>query len=285
MGDPAPFTSLGAVMYTIGEFSRITGLSVKTLRFYHEEGILLPSRVDAESGYRYYKPELVEMARVIGALRELEIPLLDIIEIMASHEDEADILGYLRSHLQTIQAKMARHRDIARKLEQIIQKEQEARLAMQNSPFEVQIKELPEQLIAGIRMTGKYSDCGQGFAKLGRALGFRIRGKAMMLIHDTEYKELDADFEPCMPVSGAKPADAAAGIQVRKLPGGKAVCLLHQGPYSELGRSYAVITDYLKANNLRTQTPSREVYLKGPGMIFKGNPKKYLTEIQFMIEA
>jgi effector-binding domain-containing protein len=41
--------------------------------------------------------------------------------------------------------------------------------------------------------------------------------------------------------------------------------------------------EYLKAKRLKTALPIREIYLKGPGMIFKGNPKKYLTEIQYLI--
>ena len=44
-------------MFTIGEFSKITGLSVKTLRFYHEEGLLTPRAVDPSSGYREVDPK------------------------------------------------------------------------------------------------------------------------------------------------------------------------------------------------------------------------------------
>ena len=51
--------------YSIGEFSKVTGLSVKTLRFYHEKGILVPSSVDDLSGYRFYDESKVEKARVI----------------------------------------------------------------------------------------------------------------------------------------------------------------------------------------------------------------------------
>ena len=56
---------------SIGEFSKATGLTVKTLRFYHEQGLLEPSSVDDQSGYRYYRPEKIEVARVITLLREL----------------------------------------------------------------------------------------------------------------------------------------------------------------------------------------------------------------------
>jgi effector-binding domain-containing protein len=71
---------------------------------------------------------------------------------------------------------------------------------------------------------------------------------------------------------------------VRELPGGRCVALLHQGPYEELGRSYAKILDYVKQKGYEFEMPTREVYIKGPGMIFKGNPRKYLTEIQLLLK-
>ena len=70
---------------------------------------------------------------------------------------------------------------------------------------------------------------------------------------------------------------------MRELPGGPCVALLHQGPYEELGRSYAKILQYIKDEGFEIIRPTREVYLKGPGIIFRGNPKKYLTEIQMLI--
>src|SRR5947209_8756587 len=59
-------------MFTIGEFSRITGLTVKALRFYQEEGLLLPTLVDDQTGYRYYDGSKVERARTIVFLKELD---------------------------------------------------------------------------------------------------------------------------------------------------------------------------------------------------------------------
>ncbi len=267
-------------MYTIGEFSKITGLSVKTLRFYHEEGLLVPSAIDDETGYRYYAPVLIERARVVTRLRALEFPLADIAEMLAKHDDESDILDYLERHREAIQARLRQYREIHQALDKIITQEREARATMSSASFEVQEKDVPAMLVAGIRMQGRYSDCGPAFAKLGRRCGFRICGKPMMLIYDHEYREDDANFEPCMPVRSGKSAD---GIEVRELQGGRAVTLLHQGPWQELGRSYAKVLDYVKHNGYEIQSPCREVYVKGPGMIFKGNPKKYLTEIQMFV--
>ena len=131
-------------------------------------------------------------------------------------------------------------------------------------------------------MQGHYSDCGKGFATIGRKFGRFINGKPLLLHYDTEYKEHDADFEACMPLRQRKIVD---GVAVRELPGGRFVTLVHKGPYDQLGRSYAKVFKYVKDRGYGVTSPTREVYLKGPGMIFKGNPEKYLTEIQIPVET
>jgi len=70
------------------------------------------------------------------------------------------------------------------------------------------------------------------------------------------------------------------GVTVRTLPGGRGLALMHRGPYDQLGRSYAKILQQANERKPALALPTREVYVKGPGLIFKGNPKNYLTEIQ-----
>jgi effector-binding domain-containing protein len=153
---------------------------------------------------------------------------------------------------------------------------------MAQTTYEIREKTLDPMLIAGVRMKGKYSECGQGFSKIGRAMGRYIGGAPFLLHYDHEYKEDDADFEACMPLKQAKTAD---GIAVRDLAGGRCICLIHKGPYDQLGHAYAKILQYAKQKGYAIHTPTREVYVKGPGMIFKGNPKNYVTEIQMLIDA
>ena len=84
-----------------------------------------------------------------------------------------------------------------------------------------------------------------------------------------------------MPVKKGKKVQ---GISVRELPGGRCVSLVHKGPYDTIGRSYDRIMACIKEKGYCPRLPSREVYLKGPGMILKGRPENYLTEIQVLIE-
>ena len=68
---------------------------------------------------------------------------------------------------------------------------------MKDMSFEVEEKTVSSQLVAAVRMRGKYSDCGKGFAQIGKTFGRTINGKPLMLHYDSEYKEDDADFEAC----------------------------------------------------------------------------------------
>ena len=135
-------------------------------------------------------------------------------------------------------------------------------------------------LIAGIRMKGRYADSGTGFSRIGKNLGRYICGKPMLLHYDNEFRQDDADFERAMPVRIDK---QVGGIRVRRIAGGRCVSYLHKGPYDQMGRSYAKILDYIRGKGYEVQMPTREIYIKGPGMIFAGNPRNYLTEIQILI--
>jgi DNA-binding transcriptional MerR regulator len=267
-------------MFTIGEFSRISRLSIKTLRFYHEKGILVPSCVDERTGYRYYDRRNLDKARVVIQFRRMEFPVSQIKEILEQYNDESDILEYLRQQRDVLGRRLRECRDLVRSLDRIISQEQEAQTTMQDSDFEVQEKTLQPVLVAGVRIRGKYSECGKGFAQVARRFGRHVCGKAMCLYYDGEYREDDADFEACLPV---RQGPSVEGISVRELPGGRCVALLHKGPYELLGRSYAKIMAYVKDHGYSVLLPTREVYLKGPGMFLRGNPKNYLTEIQILV--
>ena len=150
---------------------------------------------------------------------------------------------------------------------------------MTSSNFEIEEKQIETMLIAAVRMKAAYSECGTGFAAIGKKFGRFICGKAMLLHYDRGYKEV-AEYEACIPIRKSRDVE---GISVRELPGGRAVTLLHKGPYGDLGRSYEKITEFIQERGYEVQIPTREVYIKGPGMILKGNPQNYVTEIQFLI--
>ena len=68
-------------MKTVKDVSQITGVSIRTLRYYDEIGLLKPTEL-TEAGYRLYDNKALEKLQEIMFFRELEIPLMDIKKIM-----------------------------------------------------------------------------------------------------------------------------------------------------------------------------------------------------------
>ncbi len=266
--------------FSIGEFSKITSLSIKSLRLYHEKEILVPAEVDEFTGYRYYNEANYDMARSIKILKDYEFTLAEIKEILDQCDEESEILEQLHSKLREIQNKIERYKEISYSIESLINSERENKMKT-DQEFDIEEKEVKTILIAGYRMKGKYKDVGEGFKIICKKMARYTNGKAMNLYYDGEFKEDDADFEPCMPVRKGSSTDK---ISVRELPGGKCVSLIHKGPFESLNESYKKIFAYINENGYKIKLPSREIYLKGPGMIFKGNPINYLTEIQLMLD-
>lgn len=265
-------------MFSIGEFSKLAQLPVKTLRYYHDEGLLVAKFVDPETGYRYYEQSQIETARAIIYLRSLEFPLSEIKELLKPG-GEHDLLAVLERQQAAIKERIRQLRKAAKSLDQFIAEERENQTVAQIVEH-VQEKVVEPMLVAGIRTKGRYSDCGRLFGQLGRGFGRHICGRPMLLHYDSEYRENDADFEACMPIRKTK---AVEGVSVRELPGGRCVSLVHRGPYEQLGRSYAQVFQYVNDHKYKVLSPTREVYIKCAGMFFKGNPKNYLTEIQILV--
>jgi len=84
----------GRSLYTIGEFSRLTGLTEKALRLYDRRRLLQPAATDDGTGYRYYSPEQVDDGRMVAMLRAIDMPLAEIERVLAlSPGQRADAVG------------------------------------------------------------------------------------------------------------------------------------------------------------------------------------------------
>src|SRR5262249_8753847 len=145
--------------YSIGEFSRLVGLTVKALRFYQDEGLLVPARIDPGSGYRYYDATNLERARLLAELRRLEFPLEEIGRLLKAYEAEAtpeeDLLAFFRRHRDRLAGQMAHFRQLVNSLDYVIKQELEAQRTMTTTQTNIEAKDLPGTLVAGYRMKGK----------------------------------------------------------------------------------------------------------------------------------
>ena len=90
----------------IGRFAQLAGFTVRALRHYESQGLLLPARVDRESGYRYYRPEQLHDALRVRLLRALEMPLPEVVAVMREPESAAS-LEALRAHRARVSQRLA----------------------------------------------------------------------------------------------------------------------------------------------------------------------------------
>ena len=110
---------------TVGDFSRITHLSVKTLRHYHEVGLLEPATVNPGTGYRYYSAAQVPTAQVIRRLRDLEMPVSQVKAVLGAPDAPARN-ALIAAHLGRLEAELAQTRAAVESLRQLLQPPRDA---------------------------------------------------------------------------------------------------------------------------------------------------------------
>lgn len=245
--------------YSIGEFSRITRITVKALRLYHDKELLVPDFVDRESGYRYYAADQVNEARVIQKLKEMGFSLGEIKDALASCEEDGELIDRLEAKRRELEMRVGAFRRSIAEIELLISSGA-GRNAEESEPDEVGVeveeKLIPDMLIAGLRMRGRYAEVGKGFQTLMRTTAGQGVGRPMCLYYDSEYREEGADFEPALQVrSDLNRSD----VDCRLLQGGRALMILHKGPYERLGESYRKLFDVVKREGLELRIPSREI--------------------------
>lgn len=267
-------------MLSIGEFSQAAKITVKALRHYHELGLLAPELVDEETGYRYYGWKSFERARAIRELKDMGFSLAEIGTLFAQASEDAELAGPLRLKLERIESEIRDQRATQRRIREFlaaIEKTGESPQAGREAGEE----EVPETLLFGLRHQGRYQEIGRLITQVYRKVGRHAAGGPFCLYYDGEYKEEGADFEVCVP---ARSRAGMEGLDCRMLPGGSAATLIHIGPYETLGKSYARLYDYVRRRKSSVRLPIREAYLKGPGLIVRGDPARYRTKLMLMLQ-
>ncbi|MEA4813125.1 MAG: MerR family transcriptional regulator [Anaerolineaceae bacterium] len=265
-------------MYKIGAFSKITGLTVKALRYYDEEELLRPSGY-SEGGYRLYDEADFELAKMIVLLRQFDFSIAETREVISACPNPSDLYSFIEEKKTKIHHQIAEGQQLLARLERYLaEKGQPEAMPLPSCPS-FHIKNLPKQLIVSKRFKGSYSDTPRHLPDLFRAAQGHGSGALFCLYYDDEYCE-EADIEICLPVN--KPVSGTV-LKSRELPGISALTVTHQGPYESIGRSYKAIIDHAWQEGLALGLPSRELYVKGPGLLFKGKPQSYITEIQIPI--
>jgi effector-binding domain-containing protein len=268
-------------MFKIGEFSRFSQVTVKTLRYYDEIGLLKPAEVDPFTGYRYYSANQFPRIHRILALKDLGLTLEQIGDLLEGDLTPDQIRGILVLKQSEIKQQVAEEQArLARVEQRLKQIEQEEAMPTQ----EVVIKKVPAQMIAAVRDTvtteGIAQLFGELFGYLGR-LGLGPAGPPIGIYYDEEFREGAIDAEIAAPVVGSVPEGGR--IKVRELPGvDQAASIIHEGGYEDIGGTYGQLLKWIDANGYRIAGPIREVYVQGaePGR----DPSEYVTEVQLPVE-
>ena len=271
-------------MIRIGDFSKLSRVSIKTLRYYDEMGLLKPIKVDRFTGYRYYEFDQLPRLYRILALKDLGFSLEEIGRLLKSGLSAEQIRGMLTLRQaeirQRVEEEAARLERVERWLREI---EQEDSM----SKYDVVIKKIEPVRVASVRgVVPTPPDQRSLWDELLNYLnkkGARMIGPPMALYHDPEFKEQDWDIEVIMPVVDDLASEN--GVKIYTLPGSeKMACVVHTGPFATLGEAYDALAKWIDQNGYHIVGPGRELNLKLPEKLGDQNDPNTINEIQFPVE-
>ncbi|MFW5785233.1 MAG: MerR family transcriptional regulator [Chitinispirillaceae bacterium] len=267
-------------MLRIGEFSRLCKVTVKTLRYYDEIGLLVPDHV-ADNGYRYYAYNKLVIVSRIQKMKEAGLYLEDIRRILGENLSAEERLELLKDRKKELIGEILSQKRTLSKLDQMICLAREER-----SVEKVILKSLPEVIVASYRTTiPSYDSLFKVAPEMGEKMG--KQGAVCIdppycfnIYHDEEYCEKDIDVEICEAVE--KACQDSEGIVYKKIAAvAEAATILHRGPYEGLGKSYADLFGWLEENGYKPSDKPRESFIDG--IWNKQDPEEWLTEIQIPI--
>ena len=146
--------------------------------------------------------------------------------------------------------------------------------------YQIEIRTIESVRVAFLHYKGIATEANQFFPSVFKSIQGKSNGAPFFCYYVMNPKTKIGEMDLCVPT---EETPIGNGIEVKEAPSVKAVCTTHTGPYETLSHAYESISRYAAEHELQLQPPFREVYIKGPGMFLKGNPNKYITEIQFPI--
>ncbi|MGE6632240.1 MerR family transcriptional regulator [Bacillus sp. NPDC077027] len=248
-------------MYTIGKFSEICHIPVKTLRYYSDIGLLKPSYIDPVTNYRYYDYEKIQIMKKIMLLKSCQFPLTTIKEFI-ENPDQVQWKSILEHKIYELED----------------QKEQISKQIKEMNLLKIQI-EKNASIIPGPVISSCYIENREGITvysvrekikikfidKLVKNLFDRvyafnlvINGNLMAIFHDRDLNQKEADVELLLPVKDTNKTD-----NCRILDKGIYACLTVKGPYSELDVGYEILKNWILEQNLIQSGKAIEIYEKG----------------------
>jgi len=245
---------------TIGAFSRLTHLSIKTLRYYHEVGLLEPAVVDPDSGYRYYRPGQAHSAHLVRRFRDLGLPVADVKAVLAAPDLTArDTI--LAGHLDRMREQLRQTEAAVDSLRRMLEG------AATAIPIEERMLEGGPTISAAADLVRKdvaawWWDAFARLRAIAEKAGLEQTGPVGGLFDDELFTQDAGRTRVYVPV---RESPALDGTGARwELPSGRFAVALHAGAHGDVDRAYAALGTYAAANGSDGTGPVRERYLADP---------------------
>ena len=245
-----------ASLLSIGDFARATHLSVKTLRYYHQEGVLEPLEVDEGSGYRRYAVEQIPTAQVIHRFRDLGMPVAEIRGVIAA-ADPAARNALISRHLQRLEEELGKTQAAVASLRDL--------LDHPATEWPVEHRRVPAMRVAAItqevetRHIGPWYQgaLGELYATLS-AQGLAPAGVAGGVYADELFADERGEATVYLPIAGD--VQELGRVRQRELPAVELAVVTHAGPDEGVDRAYGALAAYVTRHALAVAGPIREFY-------------------------
>ena len=267
-------------MLKIGDFSKLSRVSIRMLRHYDDIGLLKPAEIDDFTGYRYYREDQLFIVARITALKDMGFALADIVRILEIYDDKEKLDGFLTERQNELaqQAKEMKYKlmllDTARKR---LRKEQKM-------SFDVTVKTIPERYAATVRMVvPHYEDEGMAWSMMGECKEPLVPDDPCYAIAeflDDEFKEENVEIIVSMAVKGRH--QDTEHVKFKVLSAVKVASCVIKGSYDQMGEAYATVASWIKENGYKMNGPMFNIYHVGP--VQTQNPNEYVTEACFPVE-
>lgn len=245
---------------SIGEFSRASYLTVKTLRHYQEAGLLEPAQVDDSSGYRYYLPDQIATAQTIRRLRDLEMPVEQVRGVLrAADVNERNAL--IAAHLERMEQQLKRTTVAVSSLRALLQEPEGA--------MTVEFRTVPLTdalaISAVVNLDELVSWWTAAFEELADTLaaaGQRPAGNSGALYAPEVFERACGEVAVFVPVAGR--IDGGGRARPLTVPAAELAVAVHHGAHDDFDLSYGALGRYAAEHSLTVAEPVREYYLIGP---------------------
>jgi DNA-binding transcriptional MerR regulator len=244
---------------SIGEFAAATHLSVKTLRHYHEVGLLEPSEVDPSSGYRYYSYDQIPAAQVIRRLRNLEMPVAEVKAVLAASDLESR-QHLISEHLGRLEAQLAETQAAVTELQGLLARPQIARQVEHRTVTSTAALAIHDVVDREDALAWWHGALGELRATV-TAQKLRAAGPPGGLYSTDIFEHDRGDATVFIPIDGAARAIGRARALV--VPGAEVAVMRHRGSLASIDLTYGDLGGYVMKHEINVEGPLRETYHRG----------------------